>query len=136
MKNASQASTSISKTDNQVVPLRKIDRKAVPEQCTRNAFKMKLKPGFEAEYKRRHDEIWPELSQVLTKAGVSDYSIYLDEQTNTLFAFQKLAPGHTAADLPNNPIVRKWWDYMADIMEYNDDHTPVAIPLKEMFHAD
>jgi L-rhamnose mutarotase len=106
------------------------------QQLIRNAFKMKLKPGFKEEYKRRHDAIWPELSQVLTNAGISDYSIYLDEETNTLFAFQKLAPGHTAGDLPNDPVVRKWWDYMSDIMEYNPDHTPVAIPLKEMFHAD
>lgn len=102
----------------------------------RNAFKMKLKPGFAAEYKRRHDAIWPELSQVLKKAGISDYSIYLDEETNTLFAFQKLTPGHTAHDLPKDPIVRKWWDYMSDIMEYNPDHTPVAISLHEMFHMD
>jgi len=102
----------------------------------RNAFKMKLRPGFAAEYKRRHDEIWPELSQVLKNAGISDYSIYLDEQTNTLFAFQKLAPGHTANDLPKDPVVRKWWDYMSDIMEYNPDHTPVAISMREMFHMD
>lgn len=102
----------------------------------RNAFKMKLNPGQKEEYKKRHDEIWPELSQVLTDAGVSDYSIYLDEETNTLFAFQKLASDHTADDLPNNPVVRKWWDFMSDIMEYNDDGTPVAIGLKEMFHMD
>lgn len=113
-------------------------KKVIPDKelLVRNAFKMKLKPGFSAEYKRRHDEIWPELSHVLTKAGISDYSIYLDEETDTLFAVQKLAPCHTTADLPNNPIVRKWWDYMSDIMEYNPDNTPVAIPLKEMFHVD
>jgi L-rhamnose mutarotase len=106
------------------------------EVLFRNAFKMKLKPGFADEYKRRHDEIWPEISQILRKAGISDYSIYLDQETDTLFAFQKLASGHTADDLPKNPIVRKWWDYMSDIMEYNPDNMPVAIPLKEMFHAD
>lgn len=102
----------------------------------RNAFKMKLNPGQKQEYKKRHDEIWPELSKVLKDAGVSDYSIYLDEETNTLFAFQKLSPDNTADDLPNNPVVRKWWDFMSDIMEYNEDNTPVAIPLTEVFHMD
>lgn len=119
-----------------IVTLRRNGQRTVPVSLFRNAFKMKLNPGCKAEYKRRHDEIWPELSQVLTDAGISDYSIYLDEETDTLFAFQKLAPGHTADDLPNNPIVRKWWDYMSDIMEYNDDNTPIVIPLEEMFHAD
>ncbi len=102
---------------------------------TRNAFKMKLKPGFEAEYKKRHDEIWPELSQLLSEAGVSDYSIFLDAETSTLFAVQKLADGHAAAQLPFHPIVRRWWDYMADIMEVNPDHSPVCVPLSEVFHA-
>jgi L-rhamnose mutarotase len=101
-----------------------------------NAFKMKLKPGFEAEYKKRHDEIWPDLSEEISKAGVSDYSIFLDEETLTLFAVQKLTDNNTADDLPNSPIVRKWWDYMSDIMEYNPDNTPVAIGLKEVFHMD
>jgi L-rhamnose mutarotase len=102
---------------------------------TRNAFKMKLKPGFETEYKARHDEIWPELSQALADAGVSDYSIFLDEETLTLFAVQKLTDGHTADQLPANPIVRKWWDYMADIMEVNPDNSPVCVPLRDVFHA-
>ncbi|MEO5916567.1 MAG: L-rhamnose mutarotase [Luteolibacter sp.] len=101
----------------------------------RNAFRMKLKPGFEAEYKKRHDEIWPELSKALTDAGVSDYSIFLDDETLALFAVQKLADGHTADFLPSNPIVRKWWNYMADIMETNPDHSPVCVPLSEVFHA-
>lgn len=102
---------------------------------TRNAFKMKLKPCFEAEYRKRHDEIWPELSRALTDAGVSDYSIFLDSETLTLFAVQKLADGHTADLLPSTPIVRKWWAYMADIMEVNPDNSPVCVPLTEVFHA-
>ncbi len=97
---------------------------------------MKLKKGFEDEYKRRHNQIWPELKEELTKAGIADYSIYLDEKTLTLFAVQKLSNDNTADELPNNPVVRKWWDYMADIMEYNPNNTPVAIPLKEVFHMD
>jgi L-rhamnose mutarotase len=102
----------------------------------RNAFKMKLKAGFEAEYKRRHDQIWPELSAELAKAGVRDYSIFLDEETLTLFAVQKLTDGDTSASLPDNPIVKKWWAYMKDIMDANPDNSPVSRPLKEVFHAD
>ena len=102
----------------------------------RNAFKMKLKPGFAAEYRRRHDLIWPELSAELAKAGIRDYSIFLDEETLILFAVQKLTNGNTAAGLPNNLIVKKWWAYMKDIMDANPDDSPVTKPLKEVFHAD
>ena len=100
------------------------------------AFKMKLKSGFEKEYKKRHDEIWPELSEELIKAGVSDYSIFLDEETNILFAIQKLADNHTADNLPQTEIVKRWWDFMADIMDVNPDNSPVVIELKEVFHQD
>jgi L-rhamnose mutarotase len=102
----------------------------------RAAFKMKLKPGFEEEYQRRHDEIWPELSTALRQAGISDYSIFLDAETLTLFAVQKLSDGNTAGELPTLPVMRKWWDYMADIMDTNPDHSPVCKPLKEVFHLD
>jgi L-rhamnose mutarotase len=102
----------------------------------RNAFKMKLLPGFEQEYKKRHDEIWPELSDELAAAGVSDYSVFLDDETLTLFAFQKLTDNHTSDLLPQTAIVKKWWAYMADIMECNPDNSPVAITLKEVFHMD
>jgi L-rhamnose mutarotase len=100
----------------------------------RSAFKMQLKPGFETEYKKRHDEIWPELSELLSASGVFDYSIFLDPETLTLFAVQKLAEGHTAALLPSHPVVKKWWAYMADIMEVNPDNSPVCVPLPEVFH--
>ena len=102
----------------------------------RNAFIMKIKEGFEAEYKKRHDEIWPELEAEISKAGVSDYSIYLDSESLVLFAFQKLSDDNTADELPNNPLVRKWWDYMADIMETNPDNSPVVKELREVFHMD
>tara|TARA_B110000003_G_scaffold252483_1_gene267105 strand:- start:1405 stop:1818 length:414 start_codon:yes stop_codon:yes gene_type:complete len=102
----------------------------------RNAFKMKLHAGFEAEYKKRHDEIWPELSQVLKDAGVSDYSIFLDSETLTLFASWKLSDDHRADTLPQHPTVQKWWAYMADIMETNADNSPVCTPMDEVFHLD
>jgi L-rhamnose mutarotase len=100
----------------------------------RVAFKMKLKPGFETEYKRRHDEIWPELSRLLKEAGISDYAIFLDEETLTLFGVQKLAPGHGADALPKSPIMQRWWTYMSDIMETNPDQSPVVAPLREVFY--
>lgn len=100
----------------------------------RSAFKMKLKPGNVEEYKRRHDAIWPELAAELRTAGISDYSIFLDEETLTLFAVQKLAPGNTAGTLPQSPIVRKWWDSMAPLMETLPDNAPVVVPLREVFY--
>ncbi|UHG91006.1 L-rhamnose mutarotase [Spirosoma oryzicola] len=100
------------------------------------AFTMKLKPGVEAEYKRRHDEIWPELSMALTEAGVRDYSIYLDRTTNTLFAVQKRVDGHSAELLHELPVVQRWWQYMADLMDTNSDNSPVVQSLERMFHLD
>ena len=102
----------------------------------REAFKMFLKPGFEKEYERRHAEIWPELKQMLSDNGVYDYSIYWDKDTNILFACQKTKGEASSQDMGTNPIVQKWWDYMADIMETNPDNSPVSIPLPEMFHMD
>jgi L-rhamnose mutarotase len=102
----------------------------------RNAFKMKLKPGFEIEYKKRHDEIWPELQTLLSETGIQDYSIFLDEETLILFAVQKISTDFDFNLLPNHPIVKKWWAYMADIMETNSDNSPVSTSLIEVFHAD
>lgn len=102
----------------------------------RNAFKMKLKKGFEAEYKKRHDEIWPELASLLSESGIQDYSIFLDEETLILFAVQKLSSDFDQAFLPNHPIVKKWWSYMGDIMETNPDNSPLSASLKEVFHLD
>ena len=100
----------------------------------RFAFKMKLKPGFKEEYKKRHDEIWPELEKLIRETGVSDYSIFLDEGTNILFAVQKQSGDSSSQDLGTNPLVQKWWAYMADIMETNSDNSPVTIPLEEVFY--
>ncbi len=102
----------------------------------RQAFTMKLKPGFEAEYKKRHDEIWPELVRELHDAGISDFSIFLDEKTLTLFAVRKITGSERFADLPRQPVIRKWWKYMASLMETNPDGSPTEFPLKEVFHLD
>ena len=102
----------------------------------RNAFTMQLKAGFEAEYKKRHDEIWPELSAFLSASGIQDYAIYLDRRTLTLFAVQKLADDFDPAAIPQHPIVKKWWAYMADIMETNPDNSPVTGQLEEVFYME
>jgi L-rhamnose mutarotase len=95
---------------------------------------MHLHPGMVDEYRRRHDEIWPELASLLKEVGISDYSIWLDEDTNTLFAILKRPADHRMADLPASPVMRRWWDYMKDIMASEPDGTPVSKPLTEMFH--
>jgi L-rhamnose mutarotase len=102
----------------------------------RCAFKMKLKAGKAAEYRKRHDEIWPELAEMIRKSGVADYSIFLDEETNILFAVQKQMGSSSSQDLGNEGIVRRWWDYMADIMDTNPDNSPVSVDLVEVFHLD
>lgn len=100
----------------------------------RLAFKMKLNAGQKAAYIKRHNEIWTELKILLKEAGISEYSIFLDEETNTLFAFQKVSGEGGSQDLSHNPMVKKWWDFMADIMEVNPDNSPISIPLKEVFY--
>ncbi|MFT4568381.1 MAG: L-rhamnose mutarotase [Saprospiraceae bacterium] len=100
------------------------------------AFTMQLKPGFKEEYKRRHDEIWPALSLLLKEAGISDYSIFLDEDTLTLFAVHKLDDNHTSDSLAEKAIMKKWWAYMSDIMKSNADNSPVVNPLNMVFHME
>lgn len=103
---------------------------------SRLAFKMYLNEGQKAEYKKRHDEIWPELRKLLKDAGVSEYSIFLDDETNTLFAFQKVSGEGGSQDLGKTAIVQKWWAYMADIMKTNPDNSPVSIALEEVFYME
>lgn len=100
----------------------------------RHAFKMRLNPGMEAEYTRRHDEIWPDLVQLLKDTGISNYSIHLDRETNTLFGYLERREDHGMDDLPNHPVMQRWWAWMGDIMATNPDGSPVAIPLTETFY--
>ena len=100
----------------------------------RIAFKMKLKPGFKQEYIKRHNEVWPEIADLIKRSGVSDYSIFLDEETNILFAVQKVSGDVSSQDLGAVEIQQKWWDYMSDIMETNPDHSPVTVHLEEVFY--
>ena len=101
---------------------------------TRVAFKMKLFDGLEEEYQKRHNELWPELEQLLKATGVHEYSIFLDNTTNDLFGFLKAEDPAALDNLPSHPVMQRWWKHMADIMETNPDNSPVSIPLKEVFY--
>jgi L-rhamnose mutarotase len=102
----------------------------------RFAFRMRLFPGMKAEYIRRHDEIWPELVDLLHEAGVSDYDIWLDEETNLLFGILTRSDDHKMDQLPLDPVMKRWWAHMRDIMESNPDNSPVDVPLTRVFHMD
>ncbi len=95
---------------------------------------MQLHPGKTEEYKKRHDELWPDLEALLKSIGIADYSIFLDEETNTLFGVLKVPDSRMMDTLPGHPVMKKWWAHMADIMATNPDHSPVSIPLREVFH--
>lgn len=99
-----------------------------------HAFRMQLKPGMADEYRRRHDGIWPELAALLREAGISDYRIFLDPETGALFATLKLATDNQREALPAHPVMRRWWDHMADIMEVEPGNRPREWPLAPMFH--
>jgi L-rhamnose mutarotase len=100
----------------------------------RVAFKMKLIKGFEAEYQKRHDEIWPDLQLLLKDSGISEYSIFLEEETGNLFGFLKITDPIQLDELPSFPVMQKWWKFMGDIMETKPDNSPVSIALKEVFY--
>ncbi len=98
------------------------------------AFRMQLNPGMADEYRRRHDEIWPELLGLLKGAGISDSSIHLDPATHALFAVLLLADDHRMDDLAFEPVMQRWWAHMSDIMATRPDHAPLAVPLIPMFY--
>ena len=100
----------------------------------RVGFTMKLHNGQLAEYKKRHDEIWPELVSLLKESGISNYSIFLDEKTNILFGVLDSSNDEARENLPSSPIMKRWWAYMKDIMDTNPDNSPVSIPLQEVFY--
>jgi L-rhamnose mutarotase len=100
----------------------------------RVAFKMYLKEGKKEEYKRRHRKIWPGVEELLKKAGVSEYSIFLDERSGVLFAVQTISSGAGSQSLGDHKIIREWWDYMSDIMQVNPDNSPVSVELEELFY--
>lgn len=100
----------------------------------RIAFKMQLFEGKEAEYKKRHDELWPDLQALLKETGISEYAIFLDPATGALFGVMQAEDPAKLDRLPEQPVMQKWWRYMSDIMESNPDHSPVSVPLQEVFY--
>jgi len=101
---------------------------------TRVAFKMQLFADQKEEYRKRHDEIWPDLVSLLKETGISEYSIFLDDTTNSLFGVLKAEDPLLLNNLPLHPVMQKWWKHMGDIMESNPDNSPVSIPLEEVFY--
>lgn len=101
-----------------------------------HAFRMQLKPGVEAEYRKRHDDIWPELVEALHAAGIRNYRIFLDPESLHLFATLELTPDNTRDRLPELPVMQRWWDAMADLMLVHDDKRPVEWPLQQVFHLE
>ena len=95
---------------------------------------MQLHRGQAEEYKRRHDAIWPELKQLLGEAGIVDYSIFMDEETNILVGILRIEDPMQLDRLAEHPVMRKWWSYMKDIMDTHPDHSPISTPLKEIFY--
>lgn len=100
------------------------------------AFKMKLYPGQKGEYKKRHNALWQEMKDMIHEYGGSNYSIFLDEETNILYGYIELENEEKWAKGADTEINRKWWDYMADIMETNPDNSPVSVDLLPVFHLD
>lgn len=100
------------------------------------AFRMFLNTGCAQAYKNRHDAIWPELSALLKASGISDYSIFLDEENFVLFATLKRDIGHTMDELSSHPVMQRWWQHMGDLMRTHPDGSPVVEFLPCMFHLD
>ena len=99
-------------------------------------FKMKLYPGMEKEYKIRHDQLWPEMVDMIHEYGGKNYTIFLDRETNILFGYIEIEDSEKWAKGADTAINRKWWDFMADIMETNPDNSPVAVDLENLFHLE
>ena len=111
-------------------------RKGRKSDMVRKGFKMKLYPGMEAEYEKRHNELWPQMQDMIHEYGGKNYTIFLDRETLVLYGYievEDLAKWDESADTAIN---RKWWDFMADIMETNPDNSPVSVDLHEVFHLD
>jgi L-rhamnose mutarotase len=97
---------------------------------------MSVNPGQAVEYERRHNPIWEELRDTLVQHGVRSYSIYLDPQTNDLFAYAELESEELWAQIAATDVCRRWWRHMRDVMPSRADDSPVASDLREVFHLE
>jgi len=96
----------------------------------RQAWVMTLKPGNEAIYKQKHDEIWPEMLANMRADGIRSFSIY--RYGLKLFAYIERDAPPDPASKPND-VTWRWWTMMAPYMETNPDTSPVMEPVEEMF---
>lgn len=102
----------------------------------RKGFKMFLYPGMKEEYEKRHNQLWPEMRDMIHEYGGHNYSIYLDRETHVLYGYLEVEDEARWAASADTAINRKWWDFMADIMETNPDNSPVCVDLSPVFHLD
>ncbi|MDQ3063505.1 MAG: L-rhamnose mutarotase [Acidobacteriota bacterium] len=102
----------------------------------RKAFSMKVNPDAHEEYERRHNPIWTELETVLKQHGVSNYSIFLEEETNQLFGYAEIESEELWRKIAETEVCQRWWAFMKDVMPTNEDHSPISINLEEVFHLD
>lgn len=102
----------------------------------RKSIKMQLYPGMAEEYEKRHRALWPSMIEMIHAHGGSNYSIFLDQETNVLYGYLEIEDEEKWAKLADTEVNRKWWDYMADIMETNADNSPVCTDLVPVFHLD
>ena len=102
----------------------------------RKTFLMSVNPDAHAEYEKRHRPIWEDLTAILKRHGVANYSIFLDEETSQLFGYAEIDSEELWNDIAEADECGRWWTYMRDIMPTNDDNSPVSRELKEVFHLD
>lgn len=100
----------------------------------RKGFKMHLHPGMAEEYEKRHNQLWPEMKDMIHEYGGRNYSIFLDKETGVLFGYLEVEDEERWAQSADTEINRKWWDFMADIMDTNPDSSPVSTELTPVFH--
>ena len=100
------------------------------------AWILEVRPGYEDEYKKRHEEIWPEMIDMLHASGVRNYSIFRNGLT--LFGyFETENLDQTIAAINASDVNRRWGEYMAPIMKIKVDsqrNFPFLLPLQ--WHMD
>ena len=99
----------------------------------KKAIRMNLYPGEKAEYQKSHDELWPEMREMLKEHGVLSYSIFLDSESNQLFGYLEIEDEEKWNQVSTTAINQKWWTYMKDLMETNPDDSPVSFDLEPVF---
>lgn len=97
---------------------------------------MKLYSGMEKEYEKRHNELWQEMKDMIHEYGGKNYTIFLDKETDILYGYIEIENEELWNKTAETEVCKKWWKFMADIMDTNPDNSPVSFDLKEVFHLD